>query len=636
MKQKGFTLDAGQALVELLVAIGIATILLPALLTGFVASREGKAQGRQRADAVAILVEAREAVRIVRDRGWTEFAVNGTFHPVVLGSTWVLSAGGETVSGFTRSIAISDVLRDANGVIVSSGGSVDPSTKQVAITVSWNSPLPSDVSDTFYLTRFTNRIFVQTTKADFTAGTKTNVIVTDTDGGEVTLAAGGRADWCGPNLSITPLDLPKSGVANAITAIEGRVFAGTGENASGISFANIGISNTNPPAAAVLGTFDGYKTNGIFGETNYAYLATDNNFKEIVIINLTSTPYTEVGYFNAPGNGNGNSIFVAGVVGYMTSGNTLYTFDLTSQTGSRPQLGSVTLAATGKEIVVVGQYAYVAIDATNTQLQIIDVSDPRNLAISGTASVSGGKGKDVFVDTSGTRAYLVTETSVAEREFFIIDISTKTGSRPTVGSYDANGMDPKGITVAPGNRAIVVGTGAEEYQVVDISTESVPVRCGGLNIDTGINGVSSVNEGDGDAYSYVITGDSSSELKIIEGGPGGGAVLSGVFESSAFDATMAAMFNRFDPNAILPSQTNITYQVSSADAVMDSCSGVSFSFVGPDGTSNTFFATGSAIPFSATGSYKNPSRCFVYRAYLTSSDSAYAPIFTDITVSYSP
>lgn len=626
----------GQALVELLLAIGIAMILLPALLTGFVASREGKAQGRQRADAVALLVEAKEAVRIVRDRGWTEFAVNGTFHPVVLGSTWVISAGGENVRGFTRTIVISDVLRNTNGVIVSSGGSIDPSTKQVAITVSWSSPLPATVSETVYLTRFTNRIFVQTTKADFDAGTKTRVIVTNTNGGEVTLASGGRADWCEPTLSIAPLDLPKSGVANAISAIEGRVFAGTGENASGVSFANVSVSNTNPPVASVVGTFDGYKTNDIFGETNYAYLATDNNAREVVIINLASLPYTEAGYFNAQGNGNGNSVFVSGSIGYMTSGNTLYTFDLTSKTGARAQLGMVTLAETGKNIVVVGQYAYVAIDASSTQLQIIDVTNPGNLVIVGMANVNGGEGKDVFVNDSGTRAYLVTETSEAKREFFIIDTAIKTGSRPTIGSYDTNSMDPKGITVVPGNRAIVVGTGAEEYQAVDISNESVPVRCGGLTIDTGINGVSSVLESDGDAYSYIITGDSASELKIIEGGPGGRAASSGTFESSTLDATTAAMFNRFDPNAILPSQTAITYQVSGADAVSGSCLGSAFTFVGPDGTSGTFFATGSAIPFSTTGNYKNPARCFRYRVLLTSSDSAYTPIFTDMTVSYSP
>ena len=58
--------------------------------------------------------------------------------------------------------------------------------------------------------------------------------------GEVVLGAtGGVGDWCQPTLAITALDLPKSGVANAISAIQGTLAAGTGENASGVSYANV-------------------------------------------------------------------------------------------------------------------------------------------------------------------------------------------------------------------------------------------------------------------------------------------------------------------------------------------------------------------------------------------------------------
>ena len=110
------------------------------------------------------------------------------------------------------------------------------------------------------------------------------------------------------------------------------------------------ISNANPPVAAIARTFDGFKTNGVFGETNYAYLATDNNSKEIEIVNLTTNPYSEAGYFNAPGNDEGDSVFVAGNVGYMTDENKLYTFELSSKTGSRGQLGSVNLAGDGKRL----------------------------------------------------------------------------------------------------------------------------------------------------------------------------------------------------------------------------------------------------------------------------------------------
>lgn len=632
----------GQSLIELLFAITFAGITIPVLFTGFVTSREGKAQESQRLLAIPRLREAQETIRVVREKDWNTFAVNGTYHPVINGNTWSLVLGLENIGGFTRSIVITDIQRDSNGVIVESGGAIDPSTKKVVASVSWSSPYASSVSSTTYVGRYLNNAkWVQTTESDFNVGTKTGVTVTNTDGGEVVLGAGGSANWCEPNLSIAALDLPKQGVANAIAAIQGGVFAGTGENASGVSFANVNISNANPPVASILGTFDGYKTNGVFGETNYAYLATDNNVKEIVIINLSVPPYTESGYFNAPGNGNGESIFVVGTTGYMITGSKLYNFDLVSKNDSRPLLDAdgVSLSGTGKKVFVVGNYAYVAVDSTSSQLQIIDVSNSANLTVVGSTAVNGQQGRDIFVNTTGTRIYLATAVSATQNELFIIDVSTKIGSRPTIGSYDTNGMNPRGITVVPGNRAIIVGTAQEEYQVINIANEAQPIRCGGLNIDSGVNGgISSVLETDGDVYSYIITGDLNSELKIIEGGPGGAFSQTGTFESSTFDAQNQSAFYRIYPTFLKLSQTDITFQVAGADVnpLTGNCTGTTFNFVGPDGAATTYFTNSAAIPTSISGNYKNPSRCFRYKAFLSTTDITQSPTLYDVTVNYSP
>lgn len=635
--------QAGQLLIELLVAMAVSAILLPAIATGFVASREGKSQQRQRLDAVSLLKEAEEAVRIVREAGWAGIATNGTYHPVIAGGTWTLSVGSEVTNGFTRSVVIRDVQRNGSGDIVVSGGSTDPSTKKIDMTVSWGTFGLSTVSSTQYLTRYLgNRTWVQTTQADFDAGGKNGVITTDTSGGEVTLGAGGKGDWCAPNLTIAAVDLPKQGVANAVSAIPGRVFAGTGDNASGVSYATANISDTDPPVGSILGTYDGFKTNGIFGEQSYAYLATDNNAKEIEIVSLT-TPYTEAGYFNAPGNGNGNSIAVAGNIGYMTSGSTFHTFDLTSRAGSRTGVGSVTLDGTGVKIVVVGSYAYVAINAATTQLNIVDVSNPASPSVVARANLNAGAGRDVVVNSTGTRAYVATAFAAEKPEFWIINTITKSGTVPVIGSYTTDGMSPKAVTVVPGNRAIVVGTGgAQQYVVLDITDETYPMHCtshsrsGGLAIATGVNGIASVIEGDGDTYSYIITGDSSAELKIIQGGPGGLFTPNGTFESSTLMIPQGAAFNRFIVNGIFPIGTTITYQVAGAAAANNSCNGVPFTYVGPDGTGNTKFETGSAIPLSAGPGYMNPAQCFRYKVFLATSDTFSQPIFTDITVNYSP
>jgi type II secretory pathway pseudopilin PulG len=120
----------GQLLIEILLAIAITAIMLPALLTGLFASKQGKAQQGQRVQAVALMKEAEEVVRNVRDQGWSVFSVNGTYHPLISGSSWVFASGGETINGLTRTITVSDVYRDSNGAIVTTGGTFDPSTKK--------------------------------------------------------------------------------------------------------------------------------------------------------------------------------------------------------------------------------------------------------------------------------------------------------------------------------------------------------------------------------------------------------------------------------------------------------------------------------------------------------------------------
>lgn len=641
----------GQTLVELLLVIGLSAIILPAILTGLVASRSGKVQQNLRLEAVTLLKEAQEAVRNAREKDWNTFAVNGTFHPqIAVDNSWSLAANAETINSFTRSVVISDVNRDLSGAIVLTGGTLDPSTKKVVTTISWSSPTLSSVTSTAYIARLDNITYTETLKAEFDAGTKTGVAVTNTSGGEITLGGGGQGNWCEPAIpsGSLVLDLPKNGVANALTAIEGRAFAGTGENASGVSFTNVTIGN-NPPNPSIAGTFDGYKTNDVFGETNYAYIATDTNDKEIVILDISGNPITEVGNFNASGSTDANSVVVAGNVGYMTQGSTFRSFDLSSKSGSRPQLGSITLTGRGSSIYIVGSYAYVALATSSREMQIVDISNPSSLSLLGYAEVDPlhvnpeDVATDVFVNSTGTRTYLTIRAASDLREFFIIDTSTKTGSVPIVGSYEANGMSPKGVTVVTGNKAIIVGDGGEEYQVIDITNESSPSRCGGLDINTDINGIASVLESDGDAYSYTITEDANEEFQILAGGPGGQYASDGTFESQTIPIPMPVnetSFNRFEVNVNRPSQTDIQFQVAVAQAVLESCSGASFTFVGPDGTNSTFFTT-SVTSGTENFDYPiptaiNPGQCFRYKIFLSTTESTQTPIFYDITINYAP
>lgn len=657
----------GQTFIELILAMGIAALILPALLTAFMSTREGRPQQEQRLQAIALLKETQQAIKSVRDNNWTSFAVNGTFHPVLSGSLWTLASGSTQINGLTQAIVINDVNRNTNGDIVLSGGTLDPSTKRVAITISWTQPSISSITSTMYLTRSTNVTYTDSSFNQLHAGITNGVIVATSSGsetdGQVQLeVGGGGGDWCQPSFLINTVDLPKSGVANAISAIAGPdedesiVFAGTGENASGVSFAKVDLPG-NPPVASIPATFDGYKTNSVFGEAGYAYLGTDNNSKEVVIMSLTqysnpptNTKYNEVGSINLSGSVNGVSIFVANNKAYVTSSdNKFYIYNLsTDRTSATLQnSGGLTLDGQGRKVLVAGDYAYIATSSTTYPFEIVNVSNSVSPSIVGRLALGTGQsGIDVSINTENetiTRAYLATSLSATQSEFYIINVSTPSSpNRTGLSSYDTSGMTPTGVSVVTGNRAIIVGTGGtHQYQVVNIANEGGTLTtCGTLAYATGIRGIASVLQDNGYAYSYVLTGDAGSELKIILGG-GGSYVSTGTFESSIYDPGLQVAYNRFIGLISQPAQTTLQMQVAVAAPVSGSCSGATYSYVGPGGDPAQYFtpvgaSLSATIPFGTYGSYQNPQRCLRYKLLFSTTDYTQSPIFYDATLNYSP
>ena len=632
----------GQLLVEVIIVMGLMALLLPALVGAIITSKQGEAQRDNRIAATGLLKEMTEAMRVIRESDWQALAVNGTYHPEVSGSTWILVSGPETINGLIRDIVISDVYRDSSGAIVSSGGTLDPSTKQLIATVSWTQPSPGVVSSTLYLTRYLDNLtLTETTEAEFQAGTVSGTAVVNILGGEVELGSGGKGNWCKPNeYIVAQYDLPQSSRASVVKAIEGKAFTGT--DGSGGVFVELDISQDDPPQVTLASTVAGYDTKDIFIDQNYAYIATGDVSKDVVIVDLSTNQ--EVGYFNDTfWWGTAEGVFVKGNVGYVTIGPKLHTFDLSSKTGERPELDSVALSpywwypATGYRFQVVGNYAFVALDFGNAELQLVNVTNPSNISRAGSANVNSERGKDVYVNETGTRAYLLTNQSGSKNELFVINTSSKTGSLSSVGSYDTNAMNPNALALVTENKLIVVGTGGEEYQVIDISNETSLTKCGGIEVDSGIYGVTGVLETDGEAFSYIVTKDPNDEFKVIEGGAGESFSTDGTFESQPFVKDYSTAFNYILSDIIVPNQTTASFQVAVADKVSASCDAANYVFVGPDGTSSSFYTTEGAIPLDDDGiGYENPGECFKYKLFMHTDDSSSTPVANSMTINYSP
>lgn len=130
-------------MIELLVAITIIVVALVVLMQLYSFFIRTSGQNKKNLEATALAQEALEAARSVRDENWTNFAslsAEAAYHPAQTGppAKWSLTAGQETINGFTRQIVLSRVYRDANDDIVSSGGVEDSGTRKLTATVSWS------------------------------------------------------------------------------------------------------------------------------------------------------------------------------------------------------------------------------------------------------------------------------------------------------------------------------------------------------------------------------------------------------------------------------------------------------------------------------------------------------------------
>jgi hypothetical protein len=295
----------------------------------------------------------------------------------------------------------------------------------------------------------------------------------------------------------------------------------------------------------------------------------------------------------------------------------------------------------------------------------------------------------VYAKSDGTRAYMSSNGGILHNggipdsdQFYIIDTTNKSqpkflstwpstqlspspghyANTAETGYYNGNSTNielypRRALTVLDGQRAILIGQDGipndgiepQEYQVINIdpndpggNKEISPAYCGGLNYLPGFNDMTSVSEADGDNFVYLIANTLDHQLKIIQGGPDNGIyVASGSFVSSPLTVATPAAFNRFTASISQPANTSISMQVAVATPSAGLCVGASYNYVGPGGSSSTFFTPlGASIsgtfPIGNFGNYQNPERCFGYKATLNTTDYSQTPVLNDMTVNYSP
>jgi hypothetical protein len=226
MFKKGFSI------VEVVIAIGITSVLLPPIYYAFLTARDTRPNQEQRVKSTNSLVKYKEITQLLRQSDWASMVVSRVYYAKPIGSGWQLveiplgnpcyntgivneataasppiaSDCASTDEGILKRVEVLPVGRDSSGRICDPiNGTTcvtDSSTKKVSIKTSWNFPIAGSITNSFYSTRYLNTV-TASYGGGFIAGGSSldsgNIKFSTSNGGEVILSEN-PGQWCKPKL----------------------------------------------------------------------------------------------------------------------------------------------------------------------------------------------------------------------------------------------------------------------------------------------------------------------------------------------------------------------------------------------------------------------------------------------------
>lgn len=132
----------GFMLVEAIVAVSVVSVVLLSLSGVAIFLSQASSDNTAKIQVAFLAEEGLEAVRIMRDKGWSlniASLESGTaYHLSFVGNTWSATTDETLIdSTFDRTFVLEDVYRDSSYDIVLTGGTIDPDTKKVTVSVAW-------------------------------------------------------------------------------------------------------------------------------------------------------------------------------------------------------------------------------------------------------------------------------------------------------------------------------------------------------------------------------------------------------------------------------------------------------------------------------------------------------------------
>ena len=136
---------AGQSLVEILIAVGVSSLLIGSVVTTYIVSLRSNATARISAVATQLAQETFDNIKAISEANWNAIysgTKNSDYYLALSDNVFVVTSGVQSVNVntdvYTRSFRVQNIERNPSGEIVAAGlGVDDPSTQLVTVTVGW-------------------------------------------------------------------------------------------------------------------------------------------------------------------------------------------------------------------------------------------------------------------------------------------------------------------------------------------------------------------------------------------------------------------------------------------------------------------------------------------------------------------
>ena len=470
VKNAGLPAQAGQSLIEMIIAIAVFTVIITAAAMVFYGGSSSVYTQKSSGGALERARTGLEAARIIRDSGWSNLT-DGIYGVKLNGTTWQLIPTNDTDGTYTRTVAIS---------------TIDDDTKKIVASVSWQTEQQN--TQTVGLTTALSR-WQDIVNAELLFG-----------------------DWTKPRV-VASIDIGSGNEATGIAYKNGKVYiSGSAPSAAKPDFFIIDVSNPeSPQLLSSLNIETGLVAVAVSG--NYAYvIEKDSSDFFIIDISNASAP-TKVSKLTI-GGGDGRALAVTGSFVYVGHDDTVSVINVANP--AIPSLvGELRVADDINGISIFGSTLYLATRDGHAELMIVNITNRTSPTLISQYDAEGGSenGKSVQGKNNG-RVYLGRlkgGNHTNHHEFFVINASSPT-SPSFLGSLDI----PSDINalVVISNLAFLATTDTnKEFQILNIAGLPTITAYASLNLPQQASGIVFNNN-------YIFLSMKSNDaLKVITSTP---------------------------------------------------------------------------------------------------------------------